>query len=55
MSQYGIDKEDLISFFKENKPLGIDRAVPIGNTLNFSLNWDGYDLISQMSRIIEIN
>lgn len=55
MSYYGINKEDLISFFKENKPLGIDRAVPIGNTLNFSLNWDGYDLISQMSRIIEIN
>ena len=55
MSHYGIHKEDLISFFKDNKPLGIDRVVPIGSTLNFSLNWDGYDLINQMSRIIEIN
>lgn len=55
MSHYGIHKEDLISFFKNNKPLGIDRVVPIGSTLNFSLNWDGYDLINQMSRIIEIN
>ena len=24
------------------------------NTLDFSLNWDGYNLINQMSRIIEI-
>ena len=54
MSHYGISKEDLVSFFKDNKPLGIDRVVPIGSTLNFSLNWDGYDLINQMSRIIEI-
>jgi len=55
LSYFGIHKDDLISFFKENKPLGIDRVVPIGNTLDFSLNWDGYDLINQMSRIIEIN
>ena len=51
----GIHKDDLISFFKTNKPLGVDRVVPIGTTLDFSLNWDGYDLINQMSRIIQIN
>jgi hypothetical protein len=55
LSYYGIHKDDLINFFKTSKPLGIDRVVPIGNTLDFSLNWDGYDLINQMSRIIEIN
>lgn len=55
LSYYGIHKDDLISFFKTNKPLGVDRIVPIGSTLDFSLNWDGYDLINQMSRIIEIN
>ena len=55
LSYYGIYKDDLIIFFKTNKPLGIDRVVPIGNTLDFSLNWDGYDLINQMSRLIEIN
>ena len=55
LSYYGIHKDDLISFFKTNKPLGVDRVVPIGTTLDFSLNWDGYDLINQMSRIIEIN
>ena len=44
LSYYGISKIDLMHFFKKNKPLGIDRVVPIGNTLDFSLNWDGYNL-----------
>ena len=54
LSYFGICKNDLVSFFKTNRPMGVDRVVPIGNTLDFSLNWDGYDLINQMSRIIEI-
>ena len=55
LSYFGICKNDLVSFFKTNRPMGVDRVVPIGNTLDFSLNWDGYDLINQMSRIIEIS
>ena len=35
--------------FKDNKPLGMNRVVPIGSTQNFSLNWDGYDLINQVT------
>lgn len=54
LSYFGINKLDFINFFKTKRPLGIDRVVPIGKTLDFSLNWDGYDLINQMSRIIEI-
>jgi len=55
LSYFGINKNEFISFFNKKRPLGIDRVVPIGKTLDFSLNWDGYDLINQMSRIIEIN
>ena len=54
LSYFGIEKNELISFFNKKTPLGIDRVVPIGKTLDFSLNWDGYDLIKQMSRVIEI-
>jgi len=54
LSYFGIDKNELISFFNKKRPLGIDRVVPIGKTLDFSLNWDGYDLINQMSRVINI-
>ncbi len=53
-SYYGIDKKTLRSFIEKNKPMGIDRIVPIGKTSEFSLNWDGYDLISTLSRSIQI-
>lgn len=33
---------------------GVDRVVPIGKTMDFELIWDGYDLVSQMTRIIKI-
>ena len=54
LSYFGINKNEFISFFIKKRPLGIDRVVPIGKTLDFSLNWDGYDLINQMSRVINI-
>ena len=54
LSYFGINKNEFISFFNKKRPLGIDRVVPIGKTLDFSLNWDGYDLINQMSRLIDI-
>lgn len=31
---------------------GVDRVVPIGKTMDFQLIWDGYDLLSQLTRII---
>ena len=35
------------------RPRGVDRIVPIGRTMDFSLMWDGYDLIRSMSRRID--
>lgn len=31
---------------------GIDRVVPMGSTMDFDLIWDGYDLSSQLTRVI---
>lgn len=31
---------------------GVDRVVPIGKTMDFQLIWDGYDLLSQLTRTI---
>jgi hypothetical protein len=31
---------------------GIDRVVPFGRTLDFSLQWDGYDLVSMLTRVM---
>lgn len=33
---------------------GVDRIVPTGSTMDFSLRWDGYDLIFELSRIIDV-
>ena len=54
LSYYGISNEELSKFMKEEKPKGIDRIVPIGKTSEFSLNWDGTDLINAFSRVIEV-
>ena len=52
---YGIEKEKLTEFFSECRPKGIDRAVPMGKSMDFTLTWDGYDLIRQLSRKITVN
>jgi hypothetical protein len=31
---------------------GVDRIVPIGQTMELSFTWDGYDMIEAMSRIV---
>jgi len=54
LTHYGITKEELTRFFAECKPKGIDRAVPIGKSMDFALTWDGYDLIRQLSRKITV-
>lgn len=46
----GIDKNIWNDFIKKYCPAGIDRIVPIGHTMDFSLIWDGYDLITGLSR-----
>ena len=54
LSYYGISKSDLQNFIKTLTPFGIDRIVPIGRTMDFSLIWDGYNLVETLSRQIEI-
>jgi hypothetical protein len=54
LSYYGIAKEDLNEFIYHEKPSGVDRIVPIGRTSDFSLTWDGYNLIETLSRRIDI-
>lgn len=53
LSYYGFEAEELSNLIKCGL-CGIDRIVPIGKTLDFSLNWDGYDLISTLSRKVAI-
>lgn len=54
VSYYGFEKEELQEWIREKHFVGIDRIVPIGKTLEFSLIWDGYDLIHELSRAYTI-
>lgn len=33
---------------------GVDRVVPVGHTMDFDLVWDGYNLVEQLTRVIDI-
>jgi len=54
LTYYGLSIDEINTFIKEWKPKGIDRAVPMGKSMDFSLVWDGYDLIHSMTRIINV-
>ena len=51
---YGIEPKDVATWVVSSEVYGIDRVVPFGKTLDIGVVWDGYDLISEMSRIIII-
>ncbi len=46
----GLDTNEVRSFLLSAGAKGVDRVVPVGHTLDFSLVWDGYDLIRTLSR-----
>lgn len=49
---YGVDVVGLRRYIVEHGYRGIDRVVPFGKTLDIDTVWDGYDLISTMSRVV---
>lgn len=51
ITYFGIGKDD-ISHFIASAPHGVDRIVPMGKSMDFTLIWDGHDLIRELSRII---
>lgn len=54
LTYYGVKEEDFRTFLEEARPMGIDRIVPMGKSMDFALIWDGYDLIRQMSRRVAV-
>lgn len=54
ISYFGFSKKDLADILSQELPRGIDRIIPIGQALDFSQTWDGYDMIRNFCREIEI-
>ena len=53
LTYFGFKNEDFRKILKRRNVDGIDRIVPIGQALDISLNWDGYDIIHSLSRTID--
>lgn len=54
LSYFGLGQRQLQDFIKRNRLVGIDRCVPIGKTLDFDPIWDGWNLITSMSKVIHV-
>ena len=54
LTYFGVDSQMILEEIATLGILGIDRIVPIGKSSDFSLIWDGYDIINTMSRVIDV-
>ena len=52
LAVYGINKKFLINKIISMKLRGIDRVVDIGSSNSITLLWDGYDIVRNLSRVI---
>lgn len=53
LSYFGLDSKVLRDEIIKQGIKGIDRILPVGLTSQFSLIWDGYDLITSLTRRID--
>lgn len=53
LTYFGVALGVLKDFIRQSRPSGVDRVVPLGKSMDFSLTWDGYDLVRTLSREVE--
>ena len=51
----GIDSDTIFNKLDVGTSYGINRIVPSGTASDFSLNWDGYNLLYCMSRCVSLH
>lgn len=51
---FGVDASEILSWVMDSGLMGIDRIVPFGSSLDMNTYWDGYDIIGQLSRRVEV-
>lgn len=54
MTYFGIDKKKLHSFIANNHLNGLNRIVPVGQALDINFYWDGYDILNQLTKKIDL-
>lgn len=54
LTYFGHDSEDILAFVQHNRLRGIDRIVPVGQALEMDILWDGHQMVTSLSRIIDV-
>lgn len=54
LAYYGLTKSEINDFVLNNRIVGLDRIVPLGETTSFSLTWDGYNLVNTLTRVMSV-
>lgn len=54
ISHFGFDSYELTEALAQHSRCSVDRVVRMGQALDFSENWDGYEIMKQLSRVIEL-
>ena len=54
LTYFDFSKNALKNFISKVNGKGINRIVPIGQALNFSSTWDGYSLLNEFTKRVEI-
>lgn len=50
---FGYDPKELQTAVVSEHLRGIDRIVPVGSAMDIDAFWDGYDLVTELSRIVD--
>jgi hypothetical protein len=54
LTYFGFGKNALKNFISKVNGKGINRIVPIGQALNFSSTWDGYSLLNEFTKRLQL-
>ena len=54
LTYFGLDNSEISDLLSLISNRGLDRILPIGEALDFSVIWDGYDLIEAFTRKVVI-
>ncbi len=55
LTQFGYSTEELRAFIVRTRPEGVDRIVQVGRAIEMDFIWDGFDVLSSLTRIIDIS
>ena len=55
ITHFGFSYSNLLSFARAVGAKGIDRVVPVGNALDFSSTWDGFDLLRDFTKLVTLS